>query len=41
MRILPPAIARNLLANISKRRAAQMRSQDDPIVTELKTLLSR
>ena len=41
MRILPPAIARNLLANISKCRAAQMRSQDDPIVTELKTLLSR
>ena len=42
MRVLSPTIAQDLLASVSKLRATQMQvSQDDPIVTELRTLLSR
>lgn len=42
VRIFPPAIAKTLLKSISKQRATQIQApQDDPIVTELKTLLSR
>ncbi len=42
MRVLSPTIAQNLLASVRKLRATQMPvSQDDSIVTELRTLLSR
>lgn len=42
MRIFPPAVAKNLLESASKLRATQRQAtQDDPIVAELKTLLSR
>ena len=42
MQILSPTTAKNLLERVSKLRATQMQPpQDDPIVTELRTLLSR
>ncbi len=42
MQIFSPTIARDLLESVSKRRATQIQApQSDPIVAELKTLLSR
>ncbi len=42
MRVLSPTIAQRLFARVSKLRATRMQvSQDDPVVTELRTLLSR
>ncbi|MCY7275582.1 MAG: hypothetical protein LH702_18055 [Phormidesmis sp. CAN_BIN44] len=42
MRVLSPTIAQDLLTSVSKQRANRMQvSQDNPIVTELRALLSR